>query len=204
MRRNVGRHANGDTTGAVQQQVGNAGGQHDGFLQRAVEVVHKVNRVFVNVGEHFHGDGREPRFGITHSGGRIPVNRTEVALPIHQWVAHGKILREARHGVVHGAVAVGVVFPQHFPDDTGALFVGLVGAQAHIEHGVEDAPMDGFQPVAHIGQGAADNHAHGIVEVSAAHFVFDINLLNASCKTCLSHRMRPSSEGLLCVFSQLF
>src|SRR5690606_36270090 len=42
VRRNVGRHADGDTTGAVDQQVGHAGWQHLGNLLGAVVVRHPV------------------------------------------------------------------------------------------------------------------------------------------------------------------
>ncbi len=37
--RDIGRHADGDAGGAVEQQVGQAGGQHRRLFQRAVEVV---------------------------------------------------------------------------------------------------------------------------------------------------------------------
>ena len=35
--------------------------------------------------------------------------------------------------------------------------------------------MDRLQAVAHIGQGAADDHAHGVIEIRAAHLVFDVD-----------------------------
>ncbi len=47
-------------------------------------------------------------------------------------------------------------------------------------HGVEDAPVDGLEAVAHIGQGARNDHAHGVIEVRGAHLIVDIYLLNCS------------------------
>ena len=35
--------------------------------------------------------------------------------------------------------------------------------------------MDGLQPVAGIWQGAGDDHAHGVIQVSLLHFMVDIN-----------------------------
>ena len=82
--------------------------------------------------------------------------------------------------VIDGRIAVGMVFTQHFTDDTGRFLVRRVGADAHIVHGVEDAPVDRLQAVAGIGQGARDDHAHGVIEVGRAHLLVDIDRLNGT------------------------
>ncbi len=64
-------------------------------------------------------DGGHAGFGVAHGGGGVAVNGAEVALAIDQRVAHGEVLGHADHGVVDGLVAVGMVFAQHFADDTG-------------------------------------------------------------------------------------
>ena len=51
---------------------------------------------------------------------------------------------------------------------------GPVMVQAHLLHHVKDAAVDRLEAVAHIGEGAADDHAHGVIEVRAAHLVFDV------------------------------
>jgi len=51
VRGNVGSHANRDAVGTVHQQVGSACWQNLRFLERAVKVVEKVNRVFIQVGK---------------------------------------------------------------------------------------------------------------------------------------------------------
>ena len=48
----------------------------------------------------------------------------------------------------------------------------------HIVHGVENAPVHGLQPVAYVGQRAADDHRHRIVEIRPPHLLFDIDGLN--------------------------
>jgi len=60
-------------------------------------------------------------------------------------------------------------------DDLGGLGVLLVELQAHLLHSVKDAAMDGLEAVAHVGQGAADDDRHGVVEITAPHLVFDVD-----------------------------
>src|SRR5574341_1193371 len=146
----VGRHADGDARDAIQQQVWHAGRQHVRFLERAIKVIYPVNGILVNVGQQFLGEGGQPRLGVAHGRRAVAVNRAEIALPIHQGVAHGEVLGHAGHGVVNRAVTVRMVFAQHFADDTGALLIGLVRPQAHVIHGVQDAAMHRLEAVAGI------------------------------------------------------
>ncbi len=60
-------------------------------------------------------------------------------------------------------------------DDLGALGVLLVVLEAHLAHGVEHAAMDGLQAVASIGECAPDDDGHRVVEIRAAHLLFDID-----------------------------
>ena len=76
-----------------------------------------------------------------------------------------KRLRQAHQRVIHREVAVRMVLAHDVADDAGALAGGLVGLQAHLLHGVKNAAMDGLQSVADVGQRAADDHRHRIVEI---------------------------------------
>jgi hypothetical protein len=58
-----------------------------------------------------------------------------------------------------------VVFAHAIADDAGAFARGPVGLEAHLMHRIEDAPMDGLETVADIGEGAAYDDAHGVIEV---------------------------------------
>ena len=86
-----------------------------------------------------------------------------------------KRLRHAHDRVVHGGVAVRVVFADDVADDARGLLVGLVPVVAELAHRVQDAAMHGLQAVAHVGQRAAHDHAHGVVEIRLAHLVFEIH-----------------------------
>ena len=73
-----------------------------------------------------------------------------------------------------------VILAQHLADDTGGFLIGGVGADAHIVHGIQDAPVDRLEPVARIRQGARHDHAHGVIQVGGAHLLVDIHLLDVA------------------------
>ena len=77
--------------------------------------------------------------------------------------------------VVNRRVAVRMILAQHVADDLGALLGGPVEVQAHLAHRVQNAAMDRLQAVADIGQRAADDHAHRVVEIRPPHLVFDVD-----------------------------
>ena len=175
VRRDVGGHADGDAGAAVDEEVGDAGGKDGGFERGLVVVGGEVDGVGVDVCEHLAGDAGEARLGVTHGGGRIAIDGAEVALAIDHGIAQAEVLREADHGVVDGGVAVGMIVAHDVADDLGGLGVLLVELQAHLRHAVEDAAMDGLEAVADVGQGAADDDRHGVVEIAAPHLVLDVD-----------------------------
>jgi hypothetical protein len=72
------------------------------------------------------------------------------------------------------AVAMRVVATQHIAHHTGAFHrpsthraIGAAKAQTHARHGIQNAPLHRLLAVAHIGQGAALDHAQGVFQVSA-------------------------------------
>ena len=175
MRRNVGRHADGDAAGAVDDEIGDARGQNRGLECGLVVVGGEVDGLHVDVGEQFAGDARHAALGVTHGRGRIAIDGAEVALAIDERIAQREGLRHAHQGVVDGGVAVGMVDTHGLSDDLGALGVLLVVLEAHLAHGVEHAAMHGLEAVASVGQRAADDDRHRVVEIGAAHLLFNID-----------------------------
>ena len=173
VRRDVGRHADGDARGAVDEQVREARGQHERFVARAVVVGREVDRVHVEVAQHLRGDPRQPRLRVAHRGGGIVVDRAKVALAVDELVAHRELLGHAHERVVDRGVAVRVIVAHHLADDLCALGVGASGAEAELVHRVEHAAMNRLQAVAHVGQRAADDHRHRVVEVRGAHLLLE-------------------------------
>src|SRR5262245_19961950 len=175
VRRYVGGHADGDAAGAVDQKVRNARGQNGRFFFGFVEVGNEVDGFFLDVGEEFFGNPGQAGFGVTHRRGHVAVDRAEVALAVHQRIAHVEVLRHSDQGVIHRGVAVRMVFAEDFADDLGAFAVGARRGQAEFVHAEKDAAMHGFEAVAHIGQRAPDDHGHGIVEIRLAHLGFNVH-----------------------------
>ena len=75
--------------------------------------------------------------------------------------------REALRGHLQNMIA------QHIADDAGALLEGPVPVVVLLVHAEQHASMHRLQAVAGVGQGAADDHAHRVVEVGAAHLLFE-------------------------------
>jgi hypothetical protein len=173
VRRDVGGHADGDAARPVHQQLGELRGQ-DARLELGVVVVGgEVDGLFVEIGEQLPGEARESGLGVPHGRGRIAVDRAEVPLPVDERVTQAERLRHAHERVVDGLIAVRVVLAEHVADDARAFLVGAAWADLLLAHREEDPAVDRLEPVAHIGDGAADDHAHGVIEVTRPHLVLD-------------------------------
>ena len=118
------------------------------------------------------GNFGQPDFGVAHGCSVVAVDRAKVALSVYQHVPHGKILRHAHNRVVDRLIAMRMVFADHVAHDTGRFFVGAVPVVAKLVHRKQNPPVHRFETVSGVGQGAADNHAHGVIEVAAPHFLF--------------------------------
>ena len=119
------------------------------------------------------GDLGAAHFGVAHGRRRIAVDRAEIALPVDQRRAHGKVLRHAHKRVVDRLVAMRMVFADDVADDARGFAIGLVPVVAVLVHRKENAAMHRLQTVAHIGQRALHDHAHRVVEIGALQLVFD-------------------------------
>ena len=121
MRRNIGRHADGDAARAIDQKIGKARRQDDGLALLAVVIRLEIDRVGIDVLEQRQRRPREARFGVAHRRRRIAVDRTEIALPVDQRQAHREGLRHAHQRVIDRGVAMRVIFTHHVADDAGAI-----------------------------------------------------------------------------------
>ncbi len=175
VRRNVGRHADRDSARSVHQKIGHARRQNLGLLFGVVVVRLEIHRLFVDVFQQRGGELGKPRFGVSHRRRRIAVHRTEISLPVHQWIAHRERLRHAHQRIVDRRVAVRMVLTHHLPGDLRRFRRRAVRREAHLVHPVKDAPVYRLQPVADIRQRAPHDHAHRVIEVRLLHLVFNID-----------------------------
>ena len=182
VRRDLGGHADRDALGAVDQQVGEPGRQHDRLGRAAVVVRAEIDSVLVDVPQHLHRQRGEPALGVPHGRGRVVAGRAEVALPVDQRHPHRPGLGQPDQGVVDGGVAVRVVVAHHVADDAGALEVAAVGPVAAVVHRVQDPDVHRLEAVADVGQRAADDDRHRVVEEAALHLDLDVDRLDAAAR----------------------
>jgi len=178
VRRDVRRHADGDAARAVDQEVREARRQDDRLQLLFVVVRLEVDGVLVEVVEQSEGETVEPRFGVARGRRGIAVDRTEVALAVDERGAHREVLRHAHQRVIDRQIPMRMELTHRLADRTRRLVVGPVGSEVELAHRVEDAPVDRLEAVANVGQGAAHDHAHRVVEITAFHFVEDRNGLD--------------------------
>ena len=174
VRRDLGGHADRDAVGAVDQQVGELAGQDQRLAVLAVVVVDEIDGVVVEVGEHLGADGGQAGLGVPMGRGRQAGDGAEVALAVDQAMAHGPVLGQADQRRVDGGVAVRMVALHRLADDAGALAGGRGRPEAQVVHRHQDAPLRRLEAVAHVGQGPADDDAHGVGEVAVLQLVLDV------------------------------
>jgi hypothetical protein len=86
---------------------------------------------------------------------------------------------------------VRVVLTHDLADDAAALVEAAVGPVATVVHRVDDTAVHGLEAVTHVGQRAADDDAHGVLDVAALHLGVEVDRLRAVSvdRGLLSHRV---------------
>ena len=168
VRRDVGRHADGDAARPVAQQVGNGPRQHRRLVFGAVVIGAEIDRVLVDPFEQGERVARQPRLGIAHRRRAIAVDIAEIPLTLDQRVAHREILRHPHHRVVDRLVAMRVELAHHVADHPGAFLESGIGIEPELAHREQEPPMHRFQPVAHVGERPRGNRRQRVGEVALA------------------------------------
>ena len=110
MRRNIGRHADGDAAGAIDEQIGKFRRQNDRLALAAVVVRLEIDGLVVEIVEQRQRGGGEPHFGVAFGRRRIAVDRAEIALAVDERQPHRERLRHAHQRVIDREIAVRMVF----------------------------------------------------------------------------------------------
>ncbi len=180
MRRDIGRHADGNSIRPIDDQIGKARRQHGGLGRAFVVIGNEVNRVLIDVGQHLAGNAGHAALGVAHGRGRVAVYGAEVALAINHGIAHAEGLRQPHHGVVDGRVAVRVIHAHGLTDHLGALGVLLVEFEPHAMQGVKNSAMHRLEAVSNVGERTANDDRHGVVEIRTLHLIFNVDRDEAS------------------------
>ncbi len=86
-----------------------------------------------------------------------------------------------------------MVFTDDVTDDARRFLVRLVVVVAQLAHGMQHAPVDRLQAVAHVRQRTPDDYAHGVIEIGLLHLVFETDRQNFLCD------FRHTNPACLCV-----
>lgn len=97
-------------------------------------------------------------------------------MAVDEHIAHGKVLRQTHHRVVHGRITVGMIPAEHVADAGSGFFERLIRGQIVLIHGVEDAAVHGLETVAHIRQRTPDDDGHGVLDVRGLHLMDELAL----------------------------
>ena len=178
VRRDVGRHADGDAGRPVGEEVREGAGQHDRLALGAVIGRAEVDRVLVDAVEEETRDLGQPRLGVAHGGGVIAVDVAEIALSVDQRIADGEILREADQRVIDRLVAMRMELAHHVADDLCRFLERRAGIEAEQPHAVEDAAVDRLQPVADVGQRPVHDGRQRVGEIALLERLAQIDRLD--------------------------
>ena len=184
---NVGRHAHRDARRPVGQQVGKAGRQHHRFVVFAVIGAAEIDGVLVDAFQKRPGDVGQPRLRVAHGRRVVAVDAAEVALPVHQRIAHRELLGQAHKGIVDGGIPVGVVLANDVADHAGALLEPGRRVQLELAHGEQEPPVHGLQAVAHVGKGARHDGGQGVRQIPLAKGVDEGGVADVSGRGGFAH-----------------
>ena len=149
------RQTHGDAVGALRQQQRELDRQRDGFLLAAVVGQHPLGGFLVE--DHFGGELRQARLDVTPRGGLVA--REDIA-PVTLAVDQQVFLPQLHQCVLDRRIAVRVVL-HGLSHDVGHLVVASVVDDLH---GVQDAPLHGFEAVLDMGYGAFEDHVRSVVQ----------------------------------------
>ena len=90
--------------------------------------------------------------GVAVGRGIVAIDIAEIALPLDQRVALGKILGQTHQRIIDRLIAMGMELADDVADDAGAFLEPGARIEPQQTHGIEEAAVDRLQAVAHIGQ----------------------------------------------------
>ena len=111
------------------------------------------------------------------------------------------VLRETNECVVHREVPVRMVLAHDVADDAGAFARRPIRLQPHLLHRKKNSAVDGFQSVADVGERAADDHRHRVVEIRPAHLLFNVDGLNVQRTGAIAAGRRSQGKFWILIVS---
>ena len=118
------------------------------------------------------GDRGQFDLGVAGGGRGKADDRAEISLPVDEGIPQAEILGQPHKRLVNRRVAVRVITSRRVAANLCAFSSFRVRRQPQLLiHHVQDASLDGFKPVPHVGQGPGGDDRERVIEVSAASFL---------------------------------
>ena len=134
MRRYFCSHSDRNTVWAVDQQMRYTRRKHYRFLSAFIKVRHKVNCLFVNIGQHIERKLRHSCLSISVCCGAVAIDWAEISVSVNSWVTHWKILRHTYHCVIYRRITVRMISSQNISDSGRTLSIRLVRSYSVLIH----------------------------------------------------------------------
>ena len=170
VRGHIRGHADGNAGTTIDQQVRNRGRQHSRLLKLVIVIRREIDGIFGDIGIHAQRGRRHTSLGITRSS-RTVIERTEIAVTVHQWQPHRERLRQTYHRLVNRGIAMRMELAHHFANHTRRLHIRPVRIEVHLTHLIDDASLHRLETVPGIRQRSGVNHRIRVFEERFAHFL---------------------------------
>jgi hypothetical protein len=161
VREDFASEADSDAFRALSEEERELDGESDGFLVSAV--IGELPFGDFGAVDDIAGELGEASLNVTRSGGGVA---GEDAAPVALGVNDVAFLAESDESIADGSVTVGVIF-HGVADDVSDFVIATV---IEFIHGVEDAPLDGFEAVIDVRDGAFQDNVRGVIhEIVGVH-----------------------------------
>ena len=170
MRRYAGRHADGNSVRAVDQNVRNSDREHLRLFFGLIEVRNKAYHILVEILQiDLLRNLCKTCLRVTHGSCSVSLNGAEVSVTVHQHLPLFEILCHHDECIIDGTVAVRMILTHGIADNTCGFPVSPVIVGAELHHVVQHPPLHRLQAVADIRQRSGDDDAHRVVDVGFLH-----------------------------------
>ena len=172
MGRNARRHTDGNSFGAIYQQIGHPHRQYGRLFLRLIKIGHEVYHILVQIRKvcflrHFF----KTRLRITHRRRSVTLNGAEIPMSIHKRKALLKILRHNYQRFINGTVPMGMILTHGIAHNTGRLPVGLIMPQPKLTHVIQHPSLHRLQSVSGIRNGPRCDYTHRIIQIAPLHLL---------------------------------
>ena len=141
------------------------------------------------------------RFGVTHGGWRVALDRPEISLAIDQRLAHRPRLRHVHKRGVNHRFAVRMIITAGVAADFCALAVLPPREKRQVVHRVKNSSLRRLEAVARVRQGTRDDHRHRVIEERPRYFFGHIHRFDFFVRVI--HRLTLRKCGVM-VFEETF